>query len=77
MQSTTWLKRESEAEAVKRASQKNSATATSLSKWFGGSNLKAKWDEAKLKADADFEQYRKQVWNVLTPKLRFFKSGLA
>lgn len=79
VESTTWLKREAEAEAVRRAALNPTASPLNvyLPKWFsnGGSTLKAKFEQAKATADAEFEIYRKQVWSSLPPKFRSFKLG--
>jgi hypothetical protein len=72
VESTTWLKKESEEEARKRGPIDENSEP--LKQWFinGGATLK-KWNaETKRKADSEFVRY-KAIVSKLSPRIRWFK----
>ena len=73
VESTTWLKKESEEAARNRGSVDDKADP--LKKWFinGGATFK-KWNaETKHKADNEINRYKAIVSNI-SPRVRWFKT---
>jgi len=78
IESTTWLKKEAELEALKQSLEnKKPAVAVTLPKWFsnGGAILHEKWTKAKEAADKEFEICKSKFSTAIKPNIRSPKTG--